>query len=504
MSGSSPHSPASKAGQLSGHSSPSHHYPTRTVAIIKNHALDHRLELEPRIIDAGFEIVKERQMDFDMDADPDVMYELFGEEAHSFAEGPVWVYVLERRGAVQTWNELMGPSDPEQARATAPHTLRALYGLSSRQNGFMGSQDVEMAEIQIASLFVSSPPFPTHELPPDDLPSPNSQVHSGSMRSASSSILSALRRGAAEIANGKSPFKARPLPSTTAVPSIKPRTSRAAQLRAGLEVEKAPSGPRAPLTKEQLAKTFANVPGHKRAERVPVASTAPPVVAPRMTRAASLRIGKMADTPIIPSRARSGSTAVATSSNKSDSSVEKKDTFEGVPGHKRRESFSVASTKAPTVAPKMNRSAALRAAKEVAPPSSFNFRGSGDQQRPTISRSNSRASMSGTASRPTPSRPASQASISTATPSRPAPAPRPSTTRTRTKEDSPTSAKENGNPTKETPAKPKPRLSSLQGPTIAPRSNKSALLRAAKMLGNNNSSAPAPSKTKAKPKPVFV
>ena len=58
----------------------------------------------------------------------------------------------------------MGDRDPEVARENAPNSLRALYGISKLQNAVMGSPDDELAEIQIASLFVSSPPFPTTEL----------------------------------------------------------------------------------------------------------------------------------------------------------------------------------------------------------------------------------------------------------------------------------------------------------------------------------------------------
>jgi hypothetical protein len=81
---------------------------TRTVAIIKNHALNNRFDIEPRILEASFEvrnlslpfdrgahsflfgrslqIVKERQMEFDTETDPDTLYELFGEDADSLAE----------------------------------------------------------------------------------------------------------------------------------------------------------------------------------------------------------------------------------------------------------------------------------------------------------------------------------------------------------------------------------------------------------------------------------
>ncbi|KAJ3894301.1 hypothetical protein GG344DRAFT_63077 [Lentinula edodes] len=337
---------------------------TRTVAIIKHHALEHRFDIESRIQEASFEIVKERQMEFDV-SDPDTLYELFGKDAESFADGPVWVYVLERRRAVEVLQTLMGDRDPEVAKKATPHSLRALYGVSMQQNAVMGSPDSEMAEIQIASLFASSPPFPTSDLPSDD-------GRFATMHSVSSSILSNLRKatsdegyaassatndgsrgsgsGKALAANGKPLFKARGLPSTHEKPDIVPRTTRAASLRAGFSLEKSP-GPRKPPTKEQLAKTFANVPGHKRTDTIPVASTAAPAIAPRLTKAAALRLGLPPPPPTV-RRQPSNS-------------------FEGVPGHKRRESIVVASTQEPTVKPKLNKSASLRVSKDNAPPTSF-------------------------------------------------------------------------------------------------------------------------------------
>ena len=56
---------------------------TRTLAIIKPHALKHRLTIEPRILEAGFEIIKERMMQFDSDSDKDYLDELFGVDAET-------------------------------------------------------------------------------------------------------------------------------------------------------------------------------------------------------------------------------------------------------------------------------------------------------------------------------------------------------------------------------------------------------------------------------------
>ena len=211
----------------------------------------------------------------------------------------------------------MGDPDLETARATSATSLRALYGISKEQNAVMGSPDGPTAEVQIASLFASSPPFPATELP-DHLVSP---IDGGSMRSVSSSVLSALRRTSDDMSRSQAhggssggrrtsnegmstpSFKARPIPASHVTPTIAPRTTRAANLRAGIvpESPERTRGARAAPSKEKLAQMFANVPGHKRSDTIAVASTAPPVVAPRMTRAASLRLGQ---TPVTPPRPR--------------------------------------------------------------------------------------------------------------------------------------------------------------------------------------------------------
>lgn len=455
-----------------------------------------------------------------METDPEVMYDLFGEDAACFAEcvfhrsppppshfsrscacrGPVRVYVLERRGAVEVWQNLMGPADPEVALQHKPDSLRALYGTSVAQNAVMGSPDNETAEIQIASLFASSPPFPATDLP------------DGSIRSIDVSVLRALQESASSevgypqstatnpstvggTKRSRPSFKARPLPPTHVKPDIVPRTTKAASLRAGVPVEKKLVGPRRPLSKEALARTFANVPGHKRAETIVVASTAPPVIAPRMTRAASLRLGQKP--PPKPVRTTASDTAARTKPLTQG-------TFEGIPGHKRRETISVASTKVPTVAPRTNRSAALRAMKDHTPPSSCEFVPTFPfvevlmvypvrrHTPPVISRTSSDSDQNGR------TRPASVAGTR-------------STSVLRVANTNSNVVKTNGS-TKSTktsrstspakPDKPKPRPSSFAAPTIAPRMNKSAALRAAKMAATNESVGK--SKAPRKSIPAFV
>lgn len=290
------------------------------------------------------------------------------------------MYVLERRRAVEVLKTLMGDENPDAARQLNANSLRALYGTSMHDNALIGSPDNTTAEHQISILFASSPPFRATELPD----SPSLVGNTGSLRSITSSLLSALNRensnggfvkstshspvsGKGTSTTGRSSkdrsagssFRARSVPATNAAPSIKPRLSHAAALRAGI-VQPAVSiwheGPREAISKERHERTFANVPGHKRTESIAVASTAPPAVAPRMTKAASLRQGIKDVSPTKP-RVRNLDA--------------EKQTFEGVPGHRRRETLQVASTQAPVVAPRINRTAALRAERDKPPPSSY-------------------------------------------------------------------------------------------------------------------------------------
>ena len=270
--------------------------------------------------------------------------------------GPVWVYVLERRRAVQVWNTLMGNRDPEIACIETPHSLRALYGISLRQNALMGSPDIHTAELQICALFASSPPFRSM-----DLPSESDGDRHNSLQSLSSSVQGTYPSNSAlgaSTSSAKSPLRMR------TEPDIAPRMTRTAALRiTGVVSDKSPSKPRSPISKERHAQTFANVPGHKRDEIIPVPSIAPPLILPRMSKAASLRISKDVLTtrrggPIIyPIKKRSITNDSATSTGSADKAGT---TFEGIPGHKRHETFSVASVRSPTVPPKLNRSAALR------------------------------------------------------------------------------------------------------------------------------------------------
>ncbi|KAF9005287.1 hypothetical protein BDZ89DRAFT_1080194 [Hymenopellis radicata] len=320
-----------------------------------------------------------------------------------------------------------------------------------------------MAAAQISALFASSPIFQEEFGGEEELLSPGSagalSQSSSSLKSPSSSL-----RGSS---SGLNPyFKARPLPTTTHSPDIVPRTTRAASLRlstnpanssnplANKPTYHKPVGkPRESLTKERLQETFDGVPGHKRRESIQVASTTAPKFAPRLTKAAALRLGielpKPAPKPAPPPKTNGTKTNGATPKGAPPPEL-----------HRRASSVAIAP---PSIAPRLNRSATLRT-QPKAPPTSFMFHA------PTNSSS---------VSNPSQSRPSSVQSMrrpSSTQPTRPSLHNAfPSTTSTASSLASPASVTST-----EAEREIKKPNSIAKPPSIAPRTNKSAALRQAK------------------------
>jgi hypothetical protein len=177
--------------------------------------------------------------------------------------------VLEKENAIEDLLILVGDQDPALARKNSPKSLRAVYGQSLEDNVIYAAPDIEMAQIQINSIFVSSPPFPSADqaelYEDDDVPVlSDTGLHNRDRDRSRELSYDSQASDAKGDSSGKPQFRARSVPSTTAVPSIQPRMSRAAALRAGLVDTKSSSKPRGALSKEEIARTFANVPGHKR------------------------------------------------------------------------------------------------------------------------------------------------------------------------------------------------------------------------------------------------
>jgi nucleoside-diphosphate kinase len=129
----------------------------RTLAIIKPDAVGNRTagRILERIETAGFS-VRKMQMVALSRAEAEGFYAVhreqpFFEHLTSFmSSGPVLVLVLEARGAIKKWRDLMGATDPAQA---ASGTIRREFGQSIEQNATHGSDGPETAMFEIGYFF---------------------------------------------------------------------------------------------------------------------------------------------------------------------------------------------------------------------------------------------------------------------------------------------------------------------------------------------------------------
>ncbi len=129
----------------------------RTLAIIKPDALKKRVvgRIVQRIEDEGFvlaamrleRLTPERARGF-YAVHRDKSW--FGELVEFMTSGPSVAMVLEGENAIARWREVMGATDPSQAK---PGTLRRQFGFSIERNAVHGSDSPETAETEIKFLF---------------------------------------------------------------------------------------------------------------------------------------------------------------------------------------------------------------------------------------------------------------------------------------------------------------------------------------------------------------
>lgn len=65
----------------------------------------------------------------------------------------VKICILSGPDVISRWRAIIGPTNPADARATAPDSLRARFGTELPNNGFHGSDSPESAAREIAILY---------------------------------------------------------------------------------------------------------------------------------------------------------------------------------------------------------------------------------------------------------------------------------------------------------------------------------------------------------------
>ncbi|MGQ9800047.1 MAG: nucleoside-diphosphate kinase [Candidatus Saccharicenans sp.] len=129
----------------------------KTLAIIKPDAVKKRVvgRIIQRIEDEGFEILGLKMVQLTKEEAQKFYYvhkdKPFYESLTDFmSSGRVVVLLLEKENAIKHWREVMGATDPAQAK---PGTLRRLFGFSVERNAVHGSDSPQTAEYEIAFFF---------------------------------------------------------------------------------------------------------------------------------------------------------------------------------------------------------------------------------------------------------------------------------------------------------------------------------------------------------------
>ena len=129
----------------------------KTLSIIKPDAVERNLEnqIKEMFKNNGFQIVKEKKIQIEK-SEAELFYKVhetkpfYNELCAYLSSGPIVVMILQKDNAVVGNRELMGATNPKDAKEG---TIRKKYGISIDKNSVHGSDSVENAKIEIDFFF---------------------------------------------------------------------------------------------------------------------------------------------------------------------------------------------------------------------------------------------------------------------------------------------------------------------------------------------------------------
>ena len=129
----------------------------QTLSIIKPDAVERNLDREIKeiFIHKGFNIVKEKKIQITK-PEAEQFYKVhetkpfYNDLCAYLSSGPIVVMILEKENAVLANREIMGATNPEEAKEG---TIRKKFGISIDKNSVHGSDSVDNAKIEISFFF---------------------------------------------------------------------------------------------------------------------------------------------------------------------------------------------------------------------------------------------------------------------------------------------------------------------------------------------------------------
>ena len=129
----------------------------QTLSIIKPDAVERNLDREIKEIFShkGFKIIKEKKIQITK-SEAEQFYKVhetkpfYNDLCAYLSSGPIVVMILEKENAVLANRELMGATNPKEAKEG---TIRKKFGISIDKNSVHGSDSVDNANIEINFFF---------------------------------------------------------------------------------------------------------------------------------------------------------------------------------------------------------------------------------------------------------------------------------------------------------------------------------------------------------------
>ncbi len=129
----------------------------QTLSIIKPDAVERNLhnEIKEMFKSKGFLISKEKKIQIEK-SEAEKFYKVhetkpfYNDLCAYLSSGPIVVMILEKENAVLANRELMGATNPVEAK---DGTIRKKYGISIDKNSVHGSDSIENAKIEIDFFF---------------------------------------------------------------------------------------------------------------------------------------------------------------------------------------------------------------------------------------------------------------------------------------------------------------------------------------------------------------
>ena len=129
----------------------------KTLSIIKPDAVERDLteEIKQIFLSNGFKIIEEKKIKITKN-EAEQFYQVhqtkpfFNDLCNYLSSGPIVVMVLEKQNAVLDNRNIMGATNPKEAKNG---TIRKKFGLSIDKNSVHGSDSIENAKIEINFFF---------------------------------------------------------------------------------------------------------------------------------------------------------------------------------------------------------------------------------------------------------------------------------------------------------------------------------------------------------------